>query len=72
MTQAKFEQAAQLLSQICSIEAAMAAVEEEKNGYGEMKIGNRTCGFYLEEFKQDFLDFLGDEKEKFENDFKKM
>ncbi|MBE5846223.1 MAG: hypothetical protein E7300_00925 [Lachnospiraceae bacterium] len=72
MTQQKFEAAAQLLSQICSIEAAMAAVEEEKNGYSEMKIGTRTCGFYLAEFKQDFIDFLGDEKEKFENDFKKM
>ena len=71
MTQEKFDQAAQLLSQICSIEQITVAAEKErkKGKHFEIKLGSSTCGFYLEEFKQDFIDVLEDEKEKFQRDF---
>ena len=70
MTQDTFDQAMQLLTQINSIKSLLE--EDKRKPIKQIKTPYGECIFWLEEFKQDFLDFMGDELEKFQKDFQKM
>lgn len=70
MTQEKFDEAMNLLTQIASIKSFLE--EDKKRPVKELTTRYGSITFWLEEFKQDFIDFMGDELEKFEKDFKKV
>ena len=70
MTQEKFDEAMNLLTQIASIKSFLE--ENKKRPVKELTTRYGSIVFWLEEFKQDFIDFMGDELEKFEKDFKNV